>query len=435
MSTSKATSPPSTPGSACPVSHLGQRFDAFDGDPYAFYAQARQEEPVFYSPQIGYWVITRYQDVQRILLDTDTFSATNAIELLKPLCPAALSKLGEYGFVPKPTLVAQDPPIHTRYRALLRKPFTTEGVAALAPRIRKLVTTSIDSFVKRGKADLVSDFMFEAPALVLFQMMGVPQTELPIVRKFAKRHAVFSFGHPTAEEQVELAKDIGEYWEYAKRHIDRLLADPQDDVMSHFIKGLRDPKNADLWDIDYLYTIMMGLLFAGHETTTNASAGAFRALLEHRDQWVSLCQDPSLIPNTVEESLRYYSSVPQWRRITTKPVSIAGADIPAGARLLIALGSANHDHEKFTDGDTFDIHRPNANEHLAFGWGRHLCLGEGLARLEMRIALEELARRLPHIYLVEGQAWEFSPNISHRGPEHVRVMWDPTQNPIPEDRP
>lgn len=136
----------------------------------------------------------------------------------------------------------------------------------------------------------------------------------------------------------------------------------------------------------------------------------------------------------MEESLRYYSSVPQWRRITTKPVSIAGVDIPAGARLLIALGSANHDHEKFTDGDTFDIHRPNANEHLAFGWGRHLCLGEGLARLEMRIALEELIRRLPHIHLVEGQAWEFSPNISHRGPEHVRVTWDLTQNPIPEDR-
>jgi cytochrome P450 len=277
--------------------------------------------------------------------------------------------------------------------------------------------------------------MFEVPALVIFQLMGVPENELSIVRKYAKRNAVFGFGYPSDEEQVTLTQGMAEYWAYAKQHADRLIAAPKDDIMSLFILELQQPENADAWSPEFIYTVMLQVLFAGHETTTNASAGAFRALLENRLQWEALCADPSLVPNAVEESLRFYSSVPQWRRITTKPVTIGGVDLPTGAKLLIALGSANHDEAKFPNGDTFDIHRSNANEHMAFGWGRHLCLGEGLARLEMRVALEELARRLPHVELVAGQKWEFSSNTSHRGPEHVLVMWDPTQNPVVEDRP
>ncbi len=204
--------------------------------------------------------------------------------------------------------------------------------------------------------------------------------------------------------------------------------------MSEFIKELRKPENADLWSLDYLYTVMHQFLFAGYETTTNAAAGAFRALLTNREQWEAMVADPSLIPNAVEESLRFYTPVPHWRRITTKEVRIGGVDLPAGARLLIALASADRDDEKFSNGDTFDIRRPDADEHMAFGWGRHLCLGEALARLEMRIALEELSRRLPHMYLVPGQHWEYSPNVCHRGPEHVLVTWDAGANPIAEDR-
>jgi cytochrome P450 len=419
----------------CPVSHIGESFDAFDGDSYAFYARAREEEPVFYSPQIGYWVVTRFDDVQRVMLDSDEFSAANVLEMIKPLCPEALKIAIDAGVKISPSIVDEDPPVHTRKRRALRAPFAPSQIAKLEPRIRLLVTQAIDRFVKRGRADLVADFMFEVPALVIFEFFGVPEEELQDVRKYAKRNAVFGFGMPSDEDQVAVTKGMADYWAWAKAHADRLIADPKSDAMSMFIKDLQLPENADLWDRDFVYTIMLQVLFAGHETTTNASAGAFRALLENREQWELLCSDPGLVNNAVEESLRYYSSVPQWRRITRKPVTLGGVDLPAGAKLLVALGSANHDHAKFPDGDRFDIRRANSDEHLAFGWGRHLCIGEGLARLEMRIALEELSRRLPHIELVPGQKWIFSPNTSHRGPEHVLVTWNPAENPLPEDRP
>jgi cytochrome P450 len=418
----------------CPVGGIGEEFDPFDGDPYAFYARARRDQPVFYSRDLGYWVVTRYEDVERVMLDSETFSASNVLEMVKPLCPAALDIAIASGVRISPSIADEDPPVHTRKRKALRRPFSPSQVAKLEPRVRELVTEAIDRFVKRGHADLVGDFMFEVPALVIFELMGVPKDELGNVRRYAKRNAVFGFGRPSDAEQIEVTRGMAAYWEWVKAHTDRLIAAPKDDIMSTFIRELQLPENADLWSKEFVYTVMLQLLFAGHETTTNASAGAFRALLENRDQWEALCVDRTLVANAVEESLRYYSSVPQWRRITKKPVTLGGIHLEAGAKLLVALGSANHDDAKFPDGDRFDIRRANANEHMAFGWGRHLCLGEGLARLEMRVALEELASRLPHLELVQGRTWEFSPNTSHRGPEHVLVTWDPGRNPRPADR-
>lgn len=428
-------STPSTTGK-CPVSHIGESFDPLAANEmYEFYAKARKEEPVFYSPQLDMWVVTRYDDILQIMQDTETFSAANVLEPYQVPCEAALNILGSSGVKIAPSLVDEDPPVHTRHRQALRRPFTPERVKTLEPMIREFVADKIDGFIKRGEADLIDDFMYEVPALVLFRMMGIPDSDLPITKQFIKRLAVFGFGFPDEEEQVEQAQNLADYWGYIKGHIERLLANPGDDVMSQFIAQLQLPKNSDLWDQDYVQTIMMQLTFAGQETTVNASGGMYRALLENREQWELLCADPSLVPNAVEESLRFYTPVPQWKRITTKATTLGGVNLPAGQRLLIALGSANHDDAAFDDGDRFDIRRDNANKHMAFGWGRHRCLGEGVARLEMRIALEETVRRLPHMRLVPGQNWEFSPNIGHRGPEHVHVTWDPAANPVPADRP
>ncbi|HEX3409232.1 MAG TPA: cytochrome P450, partial [Candidatus Binataceae bacterium] len=330
--------------------------------------------------------------------------------------------------------VDEDPPGHTPHRQALRRGFTPDRVAAMEPRVRELITQRIDAFVKRGHADLVADLMFEVPALIILEMMGVPQAELATVRKFAKRLAVFEFGHPSDQEQIEITDTLGEFWLYCKQHVERMIENPGTDAVSTFIGGMRDLAGAQALDRQYLTTVTFSIIFAGHETTTNAAAGAFRALLETRDQWEALCADPALIPNAVEECLRFYPSVPQWRRITKQPVTVGGVDLPAGARLLMALGSANRDDAQFTAGDSFDIRRQNADEHLAFGWGRHHCIGDGLARLEMRVVLEELSRRLPHMRLREDQKWNFSPNASFRGPEQVLVRWDPAHNPLPDDR-
>jgi hypothetical protein len=170
--------------------------------------------------------------------------------------------------------------------------------------------------------------------------------------------------------------------------------------------------------------IVYSLLFAGHETTTGLISNALRQLLTHRHAWEEICRDASLIPNAVEEVLRFDSSVIAWRRQATQAVEIGGVPVPAGANLLLLLGSANRDPAVFEDPERFDIHRRNAREHLSFGQGVHYCLGAPLGRLEARVVLEELSARLPGLRLVPGQAPRFRPNTTFRGPLALLAEWD-----------
>ena len=169
---------------------------------------------------------------------------------------------------------------------------------------------------------------------------------------------------------------------------------------------------------------MYELLFAGHETTTGLIGNALRQLLTHRHAWDDICRDASLIPNVVEEVLRFDSSVIAWRRRTTEAVKIGGVPVPAGVSLLLLFGSANRDPAVFEDPERFDIRRRNAREHLSLGQGTHYCLGAPLVRLEARVVLEELSARLPSLRLVPGQALRFQPNTTFRGPLSLLAEWD-----------
>lgn len=411
----------------CPVAGIGARFDPFDGEPeriYPLFAEARFSEPVFYSERLGYWVVTRYEDVRQALGgDPAVFSAGNVLELVKPLCPAAGAIAMQHGIVISPSVVDEDPPLHTAHRKSLHVPFARGRMQAMEPMVRELMGTRLDALVSRGRMDLVSDLLFEVPAYILFELFGVPRSELGKVRQFAQRLAVLGFGRPSDDEQVAQMRGLAEFWDYCRAHVARLIAHPGDDAISEFIRGFSDPRSSAPLDADYVTTVTFQLFFAGHETTVNATAGGMRALLENREQWQALCEDATLIPNAVEECLRYAPSVPAWRRITRQPIVLGGVAIPAGARLLIGIGSANRDEQHFADGERFDIHRHNARDHLAFGFGRHHCLGADLARIEMRVILTALARRLPELTLDPDQQYQYSPNTSHRGPEHVMVHW------------
>jgi cytochrome P450 len=167
-----------------------------------------------------------------------------------------------------------------------------------------------------------------------------------------------------------------------------------------------------------------GISFAGHDPVTALLCNTLRCLLPRRDQWSALVGDPSLAASAVEETLRFESSQVSWRRVTTRPVTLGGIDLPAGTRVFLNFAAANHQPDLFEDPDTFDIHRDRANRHISFGKGIHFCLGSGLARMEARIALELLAGRLPSLRLVDGQHFEFFPNITFRGPEQLWVEWD-----------
>lgn len=423
----------------CPVDHLADSFDPFDesylGDPYAFWKLAREQAPVFHSPRLGYWIVSRFDDVREVFQDTDTFSASISITPLKELCPAAAEELVKAEMAMGPSLVNEDPPIHTRRRQHVRNALVApRRIEAVRPRIRELANRYIDAFVRRGHADLVADFAWEIPALVAFAVMGVPDEDVERAKEFSGRLALFTWGYPSDEEQTQLAAGMGQYWTYAKEHVQRRLDEQTDDYISELIRYWRSEGNEELFDENYLITTMMNFLFAGHETTTNATANGMRALLENNTQWDALCADPSLVPGAVEEILRYSSSVIAWRREVVSDAVIGGVTIPAGSKILAVTGSANHDESVFPSPETFDITRHNARKHFAFGNGRHLCLGAPLARVEMQIFLEELSRRLPHMRLVDGQTFSYSPNTSFRGPDHLLVEWDVRNNPIEADR-
>ena len=334
-----------------------------------------------------------------------------------------------------PTLVNEDEPEHMMRRRRLVPAFLPKALAPLEPLIRTSVNEYIDGFIKRGHADLVDDFVWELPVKVLFIMMGIPDADSHYVKDFSSERAVFSWGRPTEAVQNRIAREVNEFAEFCERHIARLKECPGPDLASEFVKF--NAEQPDKFPDLLPYSYMINFMFAGHETTTSASASMFRDMLTDRAQWEAVCDDQSLIGNAIEETLRKSAPLVAWHRRALKPVEIDGVTIPENGKVLIVLGSANHDEDVFgANAEEFDVHRANANRHLAFGFGKHICLGAPLARMELRIFLEELIRRLPHMNLVKNQTWEYSPNVSFRGgPRHVLVEWDPAQNPLAEDRP
>lgn len=413
-----------------PRTPLGESFDPLDAEGMMdFYERARAEEPIFYNSTLDMVIVTKYDDIHRVMHETETFSAVAALELIKPLSPDALQVAIDNRIRVDRMLVDQDPPEHTVKRRALRPPFHPKSVQEFVPDIERLIDERIERLVDRGEGDLVGDIMFEVPALVVFKLFGLPDSELETVRKFAKSNAKFGFGYPTDAEQLEDAKGIAEYQQWCESKVEELWEDLGDDVVSQFVKNLEDTDYPA--DKETATCLMLQLLFAGHETTANSSGNMFRFLLEHREQWEKVVANPDLVPNAVEECLRFASPVPQWRRRVVQDTELRGWHLPAGTTVMVSLASANQDEEHFgPDSTKLDVERHNAKEHMAFGWGRHRCLGEGLARQELQIALRKISQRLPHARLVEGQAFEYSPNTSHRGNEHVLVEWDPAQNPV-----
>ncbi|MBV7499649.1 cytochrome P450/oxidoreductase [Achromobacter sp. ACM05] len=415
----------------CPVSARAAAFDPFgDGyqqDPPEYVRWAREQEPVFYSPQLGYWVVTRYDDIKAIFRDNITFSPSIALEKITPTGPEANAVLASYGYAMNRTLVNEDEPAHMPRRRVLMDPFTPEELKHHEPMVRRLTRDYVDRFIDDGRADLVDQMLWEVPLTVALHFLGVPEEDMDLLRQYSIAHTVNTWGRPKPEEQVAVAHAVGNFWQLAGKILDKMRQDPSGPGWMQY--GLRKQQtHPEVVTDSYLHSMMMAGIVAAHETTANASANAIKLLLQHPQAWREICEDPNLIPNAVEECLRHNGSVAAWRRLATRDVEIAGVAIPAGSKLLIVTSSANHDEGQFEDADLFDIRRENASDQLTFGYGSHQCMGKNLARMEMQIFLEELTRRLPHLKLAE-QAFTYVPNTSFRGPEHLWVEWDPAQNP------
>jgi cytochrome P450/ferredoxin-NADP reductase len=415
----------------CPVSERAAEFDPFgDGfqqDPPEYVRWAREQEPVFWSPQLGYWVVTRYADIKAIFRDNITFSPSIALEKITPTGDEANAVLASYGFALNRTLVNEDEPAHMPRRRALMQPFTPEALRHHEPMVRRLTREYVDRFIDAGRADLVDELLWEVPLTVALHFLGIAEEDMDLLRKYSIAHTVNTWGRPRPEEQVAVAHAVGNFWQLAGKLLEKMRRDPDADGWMQY--GIRKQKELpEVVTDSYLHSMMMAGIVAAHETTANAGANAIKLLLQHPGAWRDLCDEPRLIPNAVEECLRHNGSIAAWRRRTTRDVRIDGVDIPAGAKLLIVSASANHDERRFADADLFDIRREDANDHLTFGYGAHQCMGKNLARMEIQVFLQELTRRLPHLQLAE-QRFSYVANTSFRGPEHLWVEWDPAQNP------
>ncbi|MBV6635461.1 MULTISPECIES: cytochrome P450/oxidoreductase [Mameliella] len=433
------TCPVETPAlspNGCPISGRAAAFTPFNGpyqvDPGEALKWAREEEPVFFSPEIGYWVVTRYEDVKSVFRDNILFSPSIALEKITPAGPEAQAILQKYGFAMQRTMVNEDEPHHMERRRLLLDDFLPENLQKHESAMRTLTRRYMDRFIDRGHADLVEDIFSEIPLTIALHFLGVPEKGAEQLRGFAVAHTLNTWGRPTPEEQLEISENVGRFWQTANRVLDDMIANPDGEgwmyetVRQHF-------KHPDAVPESYLRSMMMAILAAAHETTSNATANAFWTLLNNRESWEELCETPSLIPSAVEECLRVAGSIVAWRRIATDDTTVGGVDIPKGGKLLIVQASANKDNRHWENADDFDIYRDNASEHMTFGYGAHQCMGKNIGRMEMRIFLEEFTRRLPHMRLVKGQVFENLPNVSFRGPSKLLVEWDPALNPEKTD--
>jgi cytochrome P450 len=410
-----------TAATGCPVrSDFDPLSAEYLADPFAILATLPYDQmPIFYAPSIGYYVVARYADIERVFRDPMTFSAAAAQLPLVELTPEAAKILRVGGYTPQPTMVSLDEAAHARLRRPAARAFTVKRVNDMAPTIRATTRELLDAVGDASEFDLIAALAFPLPAYTIFSLMGVPKRDWAQLKDWCRTRAALAWGRPAPDEQVELARGVADYRAYVRELVAAKVTARGDDLASDLL-AIHDEDPGRL-SHEEVASILFSLSFAGHETTTNLIGNTVRRMLEDPMRWQRLVADRGLIPAAVEETLRFDTSVPVWRRITTRPVTLGGVDLPEGAKLFLWLAAAGRDPAIFNDPNHFDLGRSNANEHLAFGRGVHYCLGASLGKLETRLVLDELTTRFPDLRLVAGQRIPFHPNISFRGPQRLLV--------------
>jgi cytochrome P450 len=379
----------------------------FQADPCPTYEELRRDAPVLHSKPWDSYAISRYEDVAHVLKSPQLFSSS-AISM------AVKGK-------PTRTIINTDPPLHTNLRNMVNRAFTPRMVADMEPRIRQITAGLLDRVTATGQLDLVSDLAIPLPVTVIAEILGVEAERRDDFKRWSNS-VIGNEAATTDEERAEIERDVAEFTEYFQNVIEARTAEPRDDLISALVTAAAADTEVHLTPDDLLgFTAL--LLIAGNETTTNLIGNAVMALLRHPEQLELVLANPSLVPNLVEEALRWDSPVQFLFRTTTAETKIAGTAIPAGATVIPIYASANRDDRKFPDAAVFDITR-NTQGHLAFGLGVHFCLGAPLARLEARVALEQLLLRVPGLRRIDDAPLERVRSIFLRGIRSLPLEFD-----------
>nr|BDT35106.1 cytochrome P450 [Myxococcus sp. MH1] len=391
-------------------------------NPHPFLARARREAPVFFSPALGAWVVTRHADISAVVADTERFSSAESITVGAATTPPEVVAALMDGYPLVPSLVDNDPPAHSRFRGLVSKAFTGRRLAQKEPFIRALVDELIDSFRNEGKADLFLRFAHPLSASIIAEILGIPRADIHRFRRWSDELTTVLAAHGPIEHQVACARGVVEFQRYLAQALEERKTAPREDLLSDIVTGSRELTPP--MSMAELVSMLMQVHFAGHETTAGLIVGAVELLLEHPEQLQALREDPALIAGAVEEAVRMTSPVHAMFRTALEPVELGGVPIPQGAHIRIVYASANRDEARFHEPERFDVRRPDVKKHLAFGQGLHFCIGAPLARLEARLALEALLRSLPGLRLVPGQTPGFLKSVTVRRHESLEVAWE-----------
>jgi cytochrome P450 len=351
-------------------------------NPYGMYKRMRDETPLYYNAEYDFYAVSRYDDVRAGHADHQTFSSARGgiLELVKMNME-----------LPAGVFIFEDPPLHTAHRMIIARMFSPRRMRDLEPMIRDFTVSTLDKLVGRDEIDIIADIGAEIPMRVIGALLGIPEEDLQAIRHSADERLVTEEGKPIDYE----TQKIGGMPEF-ENYIDWRLKNPSDDVMTEFLNvEFVDDKNIKRkLSREEILSFCNVLAGAGNETTNRLMGWSAKVLHDHPDQRRELVKDPSLIPEAVEEILRFEPMGPFTARYVTKDVEYYGQTVPAGSTMMFMLAAANRDERRFPNPDRFDIHRDRA-AHMTFGYGIHTCPGNVLARLEGQIFLEEMLKRFP----------------------------------------
>ena len=362
-----------------------------DGVPHRSWATLRKECPVYFQdePHGGYWAITRHEDIVRISKDPGTFSSFRGGTNIEDYAPEDLSNI-------RMLMVNMDPPQHRKFRNLVRTGFTPRMVRTMAPKVRERVHAILDRadalHAEHGQIDFVREIAAELPLQVIADLIGIPQDDRSMVFDWSNR--LIGFDDPEFQTTIEDARMAAmEVWMYANTLAESRAGTEGDDLVRVLMNAEIDGEKLTEMEFDSFFLL---LAVAGNETTRNAISGGMLALLEHPEEYQRLRANPGLMETGTDEIIRWVTPVMYFRRTATRDVEIRGQTIKENEKVCMIYPSANRDEAIFDEPDRFDLGR-TPNDHLAFGVGEHFCLGASLARLEVKVMFEELAKRYERV--------------------------------------
>lgn len=377
---------------------------AIDVDPYPVYRRLRDESPVYYNEKFDFWGLSRFADVESALRDVENLSSAKG-DILEVVKAEPVMPLGVF--------INEDPPLHTVHRLLVSRAFTPRKMAAIEDQVRAFCAACLDPLRDGDRFDFTTDLGAEMPMRVIGMLVGMPDSLQRSVRSVANRRLRNKPGEP-----LPVSKDNYFNGNMFRDYVAWRKDNPSDDLVTELLNvefADLDGRERKL-STDELLVFLGVIANAGTETVGRLFGWLGKTLGEHPDQRRELARDPSLIPGAVEEVMRFEPPVHHIARYVAQDVEYHGQTIPKGSALLLMSGAANRDERRFENPDTFDIHRTGANSHLSFGRGTHFCLGASLARVEARVALEEILKRWPD--------WTLDMENARRAPTATVRGWD-----------